>query len=52
MSLRAGMSEDQIPVGKRLSSTVYTGPGTHLISCKMGTRYFNVSPCIFQFNNR
>jgi len=31
---------DRIPVGKRFSAPVQTGPGAHPASCKMGTVSF------------
>ena len=37
-SLRAGRSEDQIPVAARFSAPVHTCPGAHPASYKMGTR--------------
>ena len=36
-SLRAGRSEDRIPVGARYSTPVHTGPGAHPVSYTMGT---------------
>ena len=39
-SLRAGRSEDQIPVGARFSAPVQTGPGPHPASYTMGTGSF------------
>jgi hypothetical protein len=33
----AGRSGDRMPVGARISAPVYTSPGTHPASCKMGT---------------
>ena len=39
-SLRAGRSGDRIPVGKRLSASVQTGPGAHPTSYTMGTWSF------------
>jgi hypothetical protein len=38
--LRAGRSEDRIPVGARFSAPVQTGPGAHPASCTMGTGSF------------
>ena len=38
--LRAGRSEDRIPVGARFSAPVQTGPGAHPAFCKMGTWSF------------
>jgi hypothetical protein len=38
--LRAGRSEDRIPVGARFSTPVHTGPGAHPASCKMSTGSF------------
>ena len=38
--LRAGRSEDRIPVEARFSAPVQTGPGAHPASCTMGTRSF------------
>ena len=37
-SLRAGRSEDRIPVATRFSALVQTGPGTHTASCTMDTQ--------------
>jgi hypothetical protein len=39
-SLRAGRSDDQIPVGARFSVPVQTGPGAQPASCTMGTGSF------------
>ena len=39
-SLRAGGSEDRIPVGARFSVPVQTGPVAHPASCTMGTGSF------------
>jgi hypothetical protein len=36
-SLQAGRSGDRIPEGDRFSALVRTGPGTHPVSCTMGT---------------
>jgi hypothetical protein len=38
--LRAGRSEDRIPVGARFSAPVQTGPGAHPASCTMDTSSF------------
>jgi hypothetical protein len=38
--LRAGRSEDLIPVGARFSSPVQTGPGAHPVPCTMSTGSF------------
>ena len=38
--LRAGRSGDRNPVGAKFSTPVQTGPGTHPVSCKMGTESF------------
>ena len=38
--LRAGRSEDRIPVGARFSAPVQTGPGAYPASCTMGTGSF------------
>jgi len=37
--LRAGRSEDRIPVGARFSAPVQTGPGAHPAACTMGTGF-------------
>ena len=39
-TLRAGRSEDLIPMGARFSAPVQTGPGAHPASCTMGTGSF------------
>jgi hypothetical protein len=39
-SVRAGRSEDRIPVGARFSTPVQTGPGAHPASYTMGTGSF------------
>jgi hypothetical protein len=39
-SLRAGWSEDQIPVGARFSDPVQTGSGAHPASYTMATGLF------------
>ena len=39
-SLRAGRSEDRIPVGARFFAHVQTGPGAHPTSYTMGTGSF------------
>ena len=39
--LRAGRSEDRIPVGARFSAPVQTGYGAHPASCTKGTRSFS-----------
>jgi len=36
-SLRAGRSEERIPVGARFSTPLQTGPGAHTASYTMGT---------------
>jgi hypothetical protein len=38
--LRAGRSEDRIPVGARFFAHVQTGPEAHPASCTMGTVSF------------
>jgi len=38
--LRAGRSEDRIPVEARFSAPVQTGPGAHPASCTIGTGIF------------
>ena len=38
--LRAGRSEDRIPMGARFSAPVQAGPGAHPASCTMGTVSF------------
>ena len=38
--LRAGRSEDRIPVGARFSAPVQTDPGAHPASCTTGTQSF------------
>jgi hypothetical protein len=38
--LRAGRSDDRIPVGARFSASVQTGPGAHPAPCTMGTGSF------------
>ena len=38
-SVRAGRSDDRIPVRARISATVQAGPGAHTASCTMGTGY-------------